>query len=76
MRTICAAVKNRLVLYKLAETGALEEFKDMKVSDTVRCAVFCDDSLCLGFKREYQLIHTQLDTVTELFPVGRDGDHA
>lgn len=41
--------------------------------DTVRCAVFCDESVCLGFKREYQLVHTQLGTVTELFPVGRDG---
>ena len=47
------------MLYKLQGNCALEELNEMKVSDGVRCAVFCDEAVvCLGFKREYQLIHT------------------
>jgi hypothetical protein len=35
--------------------------------------VWCGDSICIGFRREYNLIHVQTGAMTELFPTGRGG---
>ncbi len=41
--------------------------------DTAKSVVWCGDLLCIGFKKEYNLIHSQTGARTELFPTGKSG---
>eukprot|EP01125_Pyxidicula_operculata_P017175 TRINITY_DN5996_c0_g1_i2.p1 TRINITY_DN5996_c0_g1~~TRINITY_DN5996_c0_g1_i2.p1 ORF type:complete len:900 (-),score=202.10 TRINITY_DN5996_c0_g1_i2:552-3251(-) len=45
--------------------------KELSVPDTVRTCVWCGNSLCIGFKREYNLVDVESGAMTELFSTGR-----
>ena len=73
-RTLAVAVKRKLVMYRWEGAGELEEANELTLPDMVRSAVFADESICLGYKKDYTLVHSRTGMVTELFPVGREGN--
>ena len=46
---------------------------ELAIPDIARTLVWCGDSICIGFRREYNLIHVQTGAMTELFPTGKSG---
>ena len=70
--TLCAAVRKKILVYQWNGPGqSLIETKEVATPDVVKSAVFCGDSVCLGTKRDYFMVHTQTGEVKELFPVSR-----
>ncbi len=39
--------------------------------DSVKSIVWCDQSLCVGFKKEYNMINLSTGAMSELFSVGK-----
>jgi hypothetical protein len=46
---------------------------ELMVPDTVRTIDWAGSSLCLGFKKEYNMIHVASGAMTDIFGVGRRG---
>ena len=67
---LCAALKKKLVIYSW-EANDWVETKELVLPDTAKSVVWCNDSLCIGWKKEYNLIHVQTGGRTELFPTGK-----
>jgi tetratricopeptide (TPR) repeat protein len=69
---LCAAVNKKVLVYQWPGPGQnLIETKELTMPDRVKSAVFCGDSVCLGTKRDYFMVHTGNGDVKELFPVSR-----
>ena len=72
---MCAAVRKKVLIYLWQGPGqALTETKELTMPDLVKSAVFCRDSVCLGTKRDYFMVHTATGEVKELFPVSQAKD--
>ena len=48
------------------------ETKELTVPDQARAIVWAEQQLCVGFRREYNLIHSKTGAMTSLFPVGKN----
>ena len=35
---------------------------------------WCDDNLCLGFRKEYSMVNSATGEAKELFPTGKNGE--
>ncbi|XP_076345716.1 vam6/Vps39-like protein [Tachypleus tridentatus] len=71
MVRICVAVKRKLQLYYWKNRDFHELRGDLCVPDTPKAMVWCQESLCLGFKSEYTLLKISGDQ-HEIFPTGRN----
>eukprot|EP01120_Amphizonella_sp_Union-15-10_P015169 TRINITY_DN7730_c0_g1_i1.p1 TRINITY_DN7730_c0_g1~~TRINITY_DN7730_c0_g1_i1.p1 ORF type:complete len:877 (+),score=183.62 TRINITY_DN7730_c0_g1_i1:97-2727(+) len=70
---ICAAMKKRLIIFSWVNKTFVE-VKELSIPDQVKSLVWCGSySLCVGFKKEYNLIDIQTGGMVELFPVGKSG---
>ena len=76
--TLCAAVNKKVLVYWWPGPGqSLIKKKELTLPDRVKSAVFCGESVCLGTKRDYFMVHTGTGEVKELFPVSgktKDGN--
>lgn len=67
---LCVSVKRKLQLFSW-RNGEFQEREDLLVPDAAKALVWSEDSLCVGFKKEYSLIKTGTGAATELFSTGR-----
>lgn len=70
---ICIAIKKKLLIFTWNGVE-FHEWKELSLPDSAKTLVWCGDSLCIGFKREYTLINVKTGAMTELFPVGKTGN--
>eukprot|EP01114_Cavostelium_apophysatum_P004200 TRINITY_DN1437_c0_g2_i2.p1 TRINITY_DN1437_c0_g2~~TRINITY_DN1437_c0_g2_i2.p1 ORF type:complete len:873 (+),score=238.27 TRINITY_DN1437_c0_g2_i2:146-2764(+) len=71
---MCAAVKKKLVIFGWdAKNNDFIETKELAIPDTARTLVWCGDSICIGFRREYNMINVSTGAMSELFPTGKGG---
>ncbi|KAM4540838.1 vam6/Vps39-like protein [Fundulus diaphanus] len=69
---MCVAVKRKLQLYYWKDREFYELQGDLGVPDIPKSMAWCENSICVGFKRDYYLI--RLDgrgSIKELFPTGK-----
>uniref|UniRef100_UPI00398E877B vam6/Vps39-like protein isoform X2 n=1 Tax=Pristiophorus japonicus TaxID=55135 RepID=UPI00398E877B len=69
---MCVAVKKKLQLYYWQDREFHETQADFSVPDVPKSMAWCENSICVGFKRDYYLI--RLDgkgSIKELFPTGK-----
>ncbi|XP_054708106.1 vam6/Vps39-like protein [Uloborus diversus] len=68
---LCVAVKKKLQLYywKAKELKFLELSQDLSLRDIPRTIVWCNESLCIGYKSEYSLMKITGEP-KDLFPTG------
>ena len=74
IRTELAPLKQHVSEVDGKASQALTETKELTMPDLVKSAVFCRDSVCLGTKRDYFMVHTATGEVKELFPVSQAKD--
>lgn len=68
---LCVAVKRKLQLYYWKNGAFLELVReDLSVPDVPRALVWCQETLCVGFKGEYSLVHLN-GKKQDLFPTGK-----
>lgn len=71
IRLVCA-VKRKLILFKWDGTEFQQQAKELSgIPEVVKTCVFCGQALCIGFKREYNLIDIVNGGMTELFNTGK-----
>ncbi|KAK7863279.1 hypothetical protein R5R35_005325 [Gryllus longicercus] len=68
---LCVAVKRKLQLYYWKNGSFLELSEDLAVPDVPRALVWCQETLCVGFKGEYSLVHLSPAKKQDLFPTGK-----
>ncbi|XP_061553001.1 vam6/Vps39-like protein isoform X2 [Phycodurus eques] len=69
---MCVAVKKKLQMYYWKDRDFHELQGDFGTPDIPKSMAWCENSICVGFKRDYYLI--RLDgrgTIKELFPTGK-----
>ncbi|KAF6717658.1 Vam6/Vps39-like protein [Oryzias melastigma] len=69
---MCVAVKKKLQLFYWKDREFHELQGDLGVPDIPKSMAWCENSICVGFKRDYYLI--RLDgrgSIKELFPTGK-----
>ncbi|KAK5609209.1 Vam6/Vps39-like protein [Crenichthys baileyi] len=69
---MCVAVRKKLQLYYWKDREFHELQGDLGVPDIPKSMAWCENSICVGFKRDYYLI--RLDgrgSIKELFPTGK-----
>jgi hypothetical protein len=66
---MCACVKKKLVILSWENNNYIQK-KELAIPDTPKVIVWCGPNLCLGFKKEYNLIHVHNSSMSELFPTG------
>ncbi|XP_078089669.1 vam6/Vps39-like protein isoform X3 [Mustelus asterias] len=69
---MCVAMKKKLQLYYWRDREFHETQADFSVPDVPKSMAWCENSICVGFKRDYYLI--RLDgkgSIKELFPTGK-----
>ncbi|KAI0225860.1 Vam6/Vps39-like protein [Lamellibrachia satsuma] len=67
---MCVAVKRKLQLYNWKNRDFHELMTDLSVPDVPKAMAWCQDSLCIGFKRDYFLIQVKSGMLKDLFPCG------
>lgn len=70
--TLCAAIKRKLLIFTW-QNNEFVETKELAIPDVAKSLIWCGDSICIGFKREYNFIHVQTGAMSELFPTGKGG---
>ncbi|XP_063106267.1 vam6/Vps39-like protein isoform X2 [Cavia porcellus] len=69
---MCVAVKKKLQLYFWKDREFHELQGDFSVSDVPKSMAWCENSICVGFKRDYYLIRVDgKGSIKELFPTGK-----
>ncbi|XP_043929951.1 vam6/Vps39-like protein isoform X1 [Protopterus annectens] len=69
---MCVAVKKRLQLYYWKDRDFHELQGDLSVPDVPKSMAWCENSICVGFKRDYYLIRVDgKGSIKELFPTGK-----
>lgn len=43
----------------------------MNLPDSAKTVLWCGDSICVGYKKEYQIVHIRSGQISELFPTGK-----
>ncbi|GAB1601255.1 vam6/Vps39-like protein [Argonauta hians] len=67
---LCVAVKKKIQLYYWRNREFKEIQADLSLYDTPRAMSWCNDSIFVGFKREYFLIKVNDGNLKELFSLG------
>ncbi|XP_029454494.1 vam6/Vps39-like protein [Rhinatrema bivittatum] len=69
---MCVAVKKKLQLYFWKDREFHELQGDLSVPDVPKSMAWCENSICVGFKRDYYLIRVDgKGSIKELFPTGK-----
>ncbi|XP_076002793.1 vam6/Vps39-like protein isoform X2 [Genypterus blacodes] len=69
---MCVAVKKKLQLYYWKDREFHELQGDFAAPDIPKSMAWCENSICVGFKRDYYLIRMDSrGTIKELFPTGK-----
>ncbi|KAJ3613000.1 hypothetical protein NHX12_019257 [Muraenolepis orangiensis] len=69
---MCVAVKKKLQLYFWKDREFHELQGELGVPDIPKSMAWCENSICVGFKRDYYLIRMDgKGTLKELFPTGK-----
>ncbi|XP_060790314.1 vam6/Vps39-like protein isoform X1 [Neoarius graeffei] len=69
---MCVAVKKKLQLYYWKDREFYELQGDFAVPDIPKSMAWCENSICVGFKRDYYLIRMDgRGSIKELFPTGK-----
>lgn len=69
---MCVAVRKKIQLYYWKDREFLELQADFAAPDIPKSMAWCENSICVGFKRDYQLIRMDgRGSVKELFPTGK-----
>eukprot|EP01128_Nolandella_sp_AFSM9_P012212 TRINITY_DN9057_c0_g1_i1.p1 TRINITY_DN9057_c0_g1~~TRINITY_DN9057_c0_g1_i1.p1 ORF type:complete len:920 (-),score=186.09 TRINITY_DN9057_c0_g1_i1:146-2812(-) len=66
-----AAVKRKLIIFKWEGNEFVQQKELSGIPEAVKTCVWCGQALCIGFKREYNLIDINNGGMTELFPTGK-----
>ncbi len=69
--TLCVALKKKLIIYQYDQSDWTELKELPNLPDQARTVVWCGNSVCVGFKSFYAMLHVQSGTLTELFPTGK-----
>jgi hypothetical protein len=69
---LCLAAKRKLVLFEW-DGKQFSEIKELAVPEPARAVEWCGESLCVGFRKEYNTIDIRTGTMREIFPTGRSG---
>ncbi|XP_062433020.1 vam6/Vps39-like protein isoform X2 [Rhea pennata] len=69
---MCVAVRKKLQLYFWKDREFHELQGDLSVPDVPKSMAWCENSICVGFKRDYYLIRVDgRGSIKELFPTGK-----
>ncbi|KAM4690379.1 vam6/Vps39-like protein isoform 2-T2 [Rhinophrynus dorsalis] len=69
---MCVAVRRKLQLYFWKDRAFHELQGDFSVPDVPKSMAWCENSICVGFKRDYYLIKVDgKGSIKELFPTGK-----
>uniref|UniRef100_A0A665WC49 VPS39 subunit of HOPS complex n=1 Tax=Echeneis naucrates TaxID=173247 RepID=A0A665WC49_ECHNA len=69
---MCVAVKKKLQLYYWKDREFYELQSDFAAPDIPKSMAWCENSICVGFKRDYYLIRMDgRGSIKELFPTGK-----
>ncbi|RMC00525.1 hypothetical protein DUI87_23139 [Hirundo rustica rustica] len=69
---MCVAVRKKLQLYFWKDREFHELQGDFSVPDVPKSMAWCENSICVGFKRDYYLIRVDgKGSIKELFPTGK-----
>ncbi|KAG9466579.1 hypothetical protein GDO78_016380, partial [Eleutherodactylus coqui] len=69
---MCVAVRRKLQLYYWKDRSFHELQGDFSVPDVPKSMAWCENSICVGFKRDYYLIRVDgKGSIKELFPTGK-----
>uniref|UniRef100_A0A673LV91 Vam6/Vps39-like protein n=1 Tax=Sinocyclocheilus rhinocerous TaxID=307959 RepID=A0A673LV91_9TELE len=69
---MCVAVKRKILLYYWKDREFHELQGDFAAPDIPKSMAWCENSICVGFKRDYYLIRMDgRGSVKELFPTGK-----
>ncbi|XP_068111025.1 vam6/Vps39-like protein [Hyperolius riggenbachi] len=69
---MCVAVRRKLQLYYWKDRAFHELQGDFSVPDVPKSMAWCENSICVGFKRDYYLIRVDgKGSIKELFPTGK-----
>ncbi|XP_055028430.1 vam6/Vps39-like protein [Misgurnus anguillicaudatus] len=69
---MCVAVRKKIQLYYWKDREFLELQADFAAPDIPKSMAWCENSICVGFKRDYYLIRMDgRGSVKELFPTGK-----
>ncbi|XP_018414768.1 PREDICTED: vam6/Vps39-like protein [Nanorana parkeri] len=69
---MCVAVRRKLQLYYWMDRSFHELQGDFSVPDVPKSMAWCENSICVGFKRDYYLIRVDgKGSIKELFPTGK-----
>uniref|UniRef100_A0AAR2KF02 CNH domain-containing protein n=1 Tax=Pygocentrus nattereri TaxID=42514 RepID=A0AAR2KF02_PYGNA len=69
---MCVAVKKKLQLYYWKDREFYELQGDFAAPDIPKSMAWCENSICVGFKRDYYLIRMDgRGSIKELFPTGK-----
>ncbi|XP_063296277.1 vam6/Vps39-like protein [Pelobates fuscus] len=69
---MCVAVKKKLQLYFWQDRTFHELQGDFSVPDIPKTMAWCNNAICVGFKRDYYLIRVDgRGSIKELFPTGK-----
>ncbi|XP_040189096.1 vam6/Vps39-like protein [Rana temporaria] len=69
---MCVAVRRKLQLYFWKDRSFHELQGDFSVPDVPKSMAWCENSICVGFKRDYYLIRVDgKGSIKELFPTGK-----
>ncbi|RXM98088.1 Vam6/Vps39-like protein [Acipenser ruthenus] len=69
---MCVAVKKKLQLYYWKDREFHELQGDFAAPDVPKSMAWCENSICVGFKRDYYLIRMDgRGSIKELFPTGK-----
>ncbi|XP_030415425.1 vam6/Vps39-like protein isoform X5 [Gopherus evgoodei] len=69
---MCVAVRKKLQLYFWKDREFYELQGDFSVPDVPKSMAWCENSICVGFKRDYYLIRVDgKGSIKELFPTGK-----
>uniref|UniRef100_H3ABJ6 VPS39 subunit of HOPS complex n=1 Tax=Latimeria chalumnae TaxID=7897 RepID=H3ABJ6_LATCH len=72
MLRLCVAVRKKLQLYYWKDREFHELQGDFSVPDVPKSMAWCENSICVGFKRDYYLIRVDgKGSIKELFPTGK-----
>ncbi|KAL0969489.1 hypothetical protein UPYG_G00227970 [Umbra pygmaea] len=69
---LCVAVKKKLQMYYWKDREFYELQGDFAAPDIPKSMAWCENSICVGFKRDYYLIRMDgRGSIKELFPTGK-----
>ncbi len=71
---MCVAAKRKLLMF-LWDGADFNEYKEYQLPDQARSLIWAVDSVCIGFRREYDLLDTETGLISkEIFETGRSAD--